>query len=984
MKRNNVLSLIFIALLSMICVFTLSACGKNTTSNPTTTVAPSSSTTTEVKVTTTNTPSVDVSVSYDEKMVFDSETIENISDFLNVEVVINGVRQKIDFTVKDYTISEDGQYADVVINAYGMEKTIRVPFDDATPIRPELKEIYDLLSVEGDKSFTLSLSGSTNENSNLFTCELLVNILEDGSFEFALVNENKEVLALFKDGALVIGSYKMSVDSENLLSLLGSLFETSTEEVVEEEVPSTRGVVEEEEEVEGFDLYTFIAQISSALDNIDKAAPMASLLGITLTVEDGSYFLSIDSATLLSLISAFVESDETEEFSFNDLVDAIDSYMDGALKAGKVQFDINFAIKGTKVAFGFTVTNTNTEGSFTLNLNASLFGEAQKLPTIDEMETEEKDVELSFGIKLPAKEINSVLTVVLHTSQMLSEENADILTATLKEVEGPTLVEFVINNHYMFLDLTGLNNKMKLDEEAQTLTFYEKFEIDGEEATFAQVLAEFINKQMNDEETEEPINEGEIGEPTNEEEETIFDNGYGACPKDGVRLFFNIGVTEDELRNSINVYTYDKDDNQIEYTDYTVVDFDGSKSFIGYIDIKFDENHTDSVFVIIYDASNVSVVSVEPERVYAPLGITIAELINSGYIYAIETFTDGSIEWTEYTSDFNVTSIAFEDNEPVVVNSEYQLQTLGDCTIKATYKEVEYEISGYVFDPENLKIVDYDCDSSINLYSMTTEEELKNYIYLYAIYDNDEKESIEDFEIVGGFEYGDKTVTIKHGDFTQEIEIIYDSQESEEEEEGGFDIFELLSYFRFFEINGEMTTMDMIQTAISNISSIVEENNEEFEGVATFTNEEGTLKLLVNVNTEDNKDVMSVINYFVGKPTEDGFEDIDADFIKTVIESLKESDEAGMIIGMLETILGFEATELVDDSVLEVTLSLDGGLNLNLYLYGASKTYMEFGFECKLVDLTSNFSLTEEMVNSSKEFSELNKYLFKIIFGALA
>ena len=108
------------------------------------------------------TPKETLSVSYDENFVYDPESAADIFNALNVEIVSDGVRRKAAFSIKSSTLSDDGEYIELVIFAEGLEQTVRLPYvSKSTPaIRTELLPLYEALKKEGDRFFGIKLSGS--------------------------------------------------------------------------------------------------------------------------------------------------------------------------------------------------------------------------------------------------------------------------------------------------------------------------------------------------------------------------------------------------------------------------------------------------------------------------------------------------------------------------------------------------------------------------------------------------------------------------------------------------------------------------------------------------------------------------------------------------------------------------------------------------------------------------------------------------------
>lgn len=983
-KRSNVLSLIFIAFLSLIAVFTLTACGKKTEAPAT--QAPGA--TTAVVTTTASKP--EIRVFYDQNFVFDSESIENISDAINVEIITNGVSQKVDYTVKGYEVSDDGQFVDITIEAYGMEQTIRVPYLELLyPIRPELRPLYNLINEEGVSALSINAKGSTtdanNNKNNLFDLNLLANATSTEDLEFALTN-NDNLLVLLDGNSLIIGSYVMEIDREAIMETLMSISDSLLMEDDEDEIVELLSDMDDEED---YDLEELFVSISSILDQIDMlvGSPMLIAFNASITKNENTYSISINSKTLLTVLPLIVNEDQLKEngIDIDKIVDVLDENMDGAIKNGEITFDIELSIKDNGVSLGLTATNEKNNSSFNLLLDASLYSEALELPEAEETEAESMNIEITIPFILQRKETNSTLRVVINSTSMLADEDSDILYATLTDNSGDestTQLEFVLNNHYAFLDLSGLNEKYQLDE-SETLTFYQEFILDGENVTFAEYIPTLVKGLLNNNEDDYIDDDDEFDDNDQEiEVDPRFEYGYGAESANGEALMFDLGVTLEEFKDALHVYTFDADDNQIDYLDYTVVDFDGTKSFSGCFEIELAPGYSTNIYVVICDLSNVETKSITPEKALIRLGDSVKD-VEDDTLYAVITYTDGSVNWEDNTMGFTVKQIMLPTGELVEATSEYVFNSAGDGMISASYNEKDYLFVYHVYDPNNPIVDSIVCaNASIYISKDTTLDEIYDELTVYAVYDNLESDEIFEYEIVD-FKIGDRLMKLEYDGFNTYVEVNYTDMEEPSQENSNSFMNSLLSHIRFLEISEEDDNTSIILKVLSAIKEIYNENIEEFQEIYSIEFAETSVEVTVNLNTEDDKDLFSLINYFFGVPTEDGFDDIDEEYIITKIAELREDSMTSTVLMMVERAFGFSVEEIIVDSAMTISVSIEDGFVLSFDLYGDRGEYLTTGLAFNSIEPSANYEISEEMLEASKELSELPNYLMALIFGSL-
>ena len=66
-----------------------------------------------------------------------------------------------------------------------------------------------------------------------------------------------------------------------------------------------------------------------------------------------------------------------------------------------------------------------------------------------------------------------------------------------------------------------------------------------------------------------------------------------------------------------------------------------------------------------------------------------------------------------------------------------------------------------------------------------------------------------------------------------------------------------------------------------------------------------------------------------------------------------------------------------------ISVSIEDGFVLSFDLYGVRGEYLSTGLIVNSVEPSPNYEISEEMLEASKDLSELPNYLMALIFGSL-
>lgn len=610
-------------------------------------------------------------------------TDEEIAEGLTVKrVAEDGTKSDVTFTVKSKTVSEDKTQIFIVIVVEGIEKTVTADYvpeeEEVDPIREDLKPLYEFLKAEGGKSFSIKLNASktVGEETKDFGATVLVNVSENGKVEIKVSDGEDQTVAAYKDEIVfvkgkiidlskIIAHFKKTADDPELVCAY------PLSDVEEGTLDADFDGIEE---ILADPLTGAFATVSGVLNTLDGIAESNALLsfGVNLTKADGKYIVEIKSDALLKalpmIIAMAVESESYENAvaTVNNVVDALDNMLDGALKEGKVLLNVSFGIDGLSVEVNAKLTNEKTETVYECNFAVDLSAEAFEIVIPEGEDLVIDDVEVTANLKLG--KVDVAASAVLHTSAILDFEGKDLLTANVKFMDTKDAIVFVLNDRYVFLDITGLAKQVKSD--AGTLAFYNAFEIDGEPASFVDMIPELIGKLVNGgsqviDDGDEPQIIDDGGEDGEDDGETAPELVAGY--KEFGLTSFAIGATEEELRESISVYIYDGIENYEEVTGYTIEGFDSSAYFYDEVTIKY-EDYTVKLPVVVFDPENIELYSLAVEiENFVEENETKEDLRNHFTVYAeyIDK-TEGTIVKREVVEDYEIVEFTFGDRSVTI------------------------------------------------------------------------------------------------------------------------------------------------------------------------------------------------------------------------------------------------------------------------------------------------------------------------------
>ena len=627
-------------------------------------------------------------------------TDDEIAEGLTVKrVAEDGTKSDVTFTVKSKTVSEDKTQIFIVIVVEGIEKTVTADYvpKEEDPIREDLKPLYEFLKAEGGKSFSIKLNASktVGEETKDFGATVLVNVSENGKVEIKVSDGEDQTVAVYKDEIVfvkgkiidlskIIAHFKKTADDPELVCAYPPV-EDNEEGTL---VADFDGI----EEILADPLTGAFATVSGALNMLDGIAESNALLsfGVNLTKADGKYIVEIKSDALLKalpmIIAMAVESENYENAvaTVNSVVDALDNMLDGALKEGKVLLNVSFGIDGLSAEVSAKLTNEKTETVYECNFAVDLSAEAFEIVIPEGEDLVIDDVEVTATLKLG--KVDVAASAVLHTSAILDFEGKDLLTANVKFMDTKDAIVFVLNDRYVFLDITGLAKQVSSD--AGTVAFYNAFEIDGEPASFVDMIPELIGKLINGGSQE--IDDGDEPQVIDDGGDDGEDDGETAPElvagyKEFGLTSFEIGATEEELRESITVYIYDGVENYEEVTEYTIEGFDSSAYFYDEVTIKYGD-YTAKLSVVIFDPENIELYS---------LAVDIENFVEEN-----ETKDDLRNHFTVYAEYIDKTEETIVKRE-VVEDYEIVEFTFGDRSVTITYNGIETEVDIPYDEPYN-------------------------------------------------------------------------------------------------------------------------------------------------------------------------------------------------------------------------------------------------------------------------------------------
>ncbi|MBP5404784.1 MAG: hypothetical protein J6Y74_02425 [Clostridia bacterium] len=947
------------------------------------------------KETPTDPPAVsEIKITFDDTAEYHVEDVADNADILNVEVVTDdGAARKVEYRIVSTKISEDGKYIEVVISVDGAERTVRLPYagekrqeeEKQSSVRAELQPLYELLKKEGKKSFRVTLAGDYSDGEaepQSFGVRMVLNE-EDTGASFALLTANEEgVILSYDHSVLSLGG--ISLDNEKMqdvfLTLLGGidLDMDALADIMSDEAGKAKDEkASEDADTEETDALTSLfIEISSALDLLDGLSDrsLVALLGVTVEKTENTYTVSANSKRWITFLKTFLPENVLEDIDFDTIVDLIDAQTGGALKAGDIAIKVISTIKDNGMDLSLNVENKKTDEESTFAFSLEVSESAFSIPSADPAETIGSDVEINIPIALPKNDFSLNLTLVLHTSNALSYEGKDLLTGSLDYKDIRDAVRFVLNEGYLYVDARTLATSMSMDP--ANATFYKAFEVEGKPASFFEALPGLIFGLIAKDKDADDQTAPKGEDPQVEAEEGLFKNGYGARADtdDGVAAL-PIGATEEDLRKAIEVYYFDERDEQIEYDDYTVDGFDSSVSFIGEVTIILAPGYDTNIPVRIYDPKNEKKHALVWQDNRFALGTTREEA-QASFAYILR-YTDGTIFWDVYKEGVTFTNIY-----PLLTENVFA--TAGDYMLSVSNEDGLTALGTiHIYDPEHLLPEKIEAPETVYLVKGATEEALREELYVSIMYDDASNQDVEDYTIEGYSEDAD-SIVVKWGTLEETVEIEYyepteDITEEPTEDEASASIFR---YFRFLEGQEvEEPSAEELQVIETVILSIIKENKELLDSICTFSKTAKSATLHVALNDASDKDLLALLNSFLGVPTEDGWADIDAAHLAEIINALNKGD--GMMIDfslLFESLVGVSLEDALEDLACEVTLSWEEGISISVSLEDSeSESYCSVGVGVRSVPAAETAFIAESEIVKDRDFETIPALLIGVL-----
>ena len=948
-----------------------------------------------------DTPTASLEINLTEGLEFTANDLADLSGAMSVTVVLpNGTRTEVQFEVKSTTISEDGTYADVVIAAYGIEKTIQVPLyvepAEEPLFRAELQPLYELLSAEGDKGVKLTVTGGytaeKGAETKTYSVSAILNMLAEG-YQFALYGEgedSQDVFVAFNGSEIALGN-----NSIDITRILQYFFAAMADEDEAEVVKA--GDADDEDDIVGavdgeyegnaeYDqlTYTFIA-VSDMLDNLEAVSklPLTSVYpGLQINCNGGIYVVSVDSKTLVQLAQIFVDGraeEDDEAIDLAQIIGVLDEQLDGAIMAGDVKIQAILIVTEEGIGLHVSCENIRTGESVTLTARLAVSAEAYAMPTLENVEA--KDIEITVPVSFPQREVDVIFDAVLHISDMFAEEGKDIFTAYVTMNEDP-LVRFNFNDYYVYLDITGLMGMFAEEEADYTAFYYAPVDKNKEPVSFFDSMVARLTREPKEEAYDDDEGNGKPSDDYDHSDED-YEIQYFAMYKESSNGAFAIGTTESAFRAALDVGYYDpKLDEERLINDYTVIGFDSSASFNGTVTIVFENGEERELDVIIYKADSVRPVALNVDSLKAARYSTIGDLD----LGATLTYSDDVVEFLMVPTK----GVTVDQLDGAAVNEKTMLSEAGNHKLLISWGQgtLSTQVALYVYDPSEPVIVEVRSFDTLGITMDETLDELRNDLgELSVLYDNDEEVFVKDFDIEG-YEPGVEFVTLSYQGFSTTVNLVYEEAPDypdypgygdDEDDHDGFDIMAVLPYFRFIDVNDDMMTG--IMNSIDNLKALIENENTKalFADVVTLESDEEGFVLRVFINNEDDVDLLALINLFVGIPDEEiGYVDIDENMLFAL---LSDMDAADNIYSTFSQIVGAELEDVVGNLCFEVTGSIADGLSIDFTLCDCSgeNVYFSIGIGAKLVPQVEQFELTADEIEDALDFGDVMEYVYPIL-----
>ena len=964
-------------------------------------------------------PTIDVAFS--DAMTFTMEDVETLSDYLKVNYTQGSDSRKVGFRVKDSKLTDDGRFIEVVVAAEGLEKTVLLPYasEDEALIRTELRPLYATLKEESDqKAFTFKITGTyipkEGDEPMTFNLKAVVNLFdEDGDidFNFALYSENgdnQQVFVLYDDGMLNIGG--MPVDVNKFMPLVNYFMgneeeddelPSAVEELAVEEAPAGEEQevgegegndveepgagegedVDEEEDKSSSMLFNAFVMLSGALNKIDELTQNKFLKYLDLFDKaEGGYVAKCDSGMItgaIDIIKVFLtKSDIKLPVDLDSVIDFLDEISGGAFKNGDILFGASFGFVGASVGAEAYIANDSTGMLASVSIELATENKAIELPDISGQEP--FDVEITVPFVLPQNNLDLLIDVIVHTSDMFVQEGRDYVTANVyyNQQEEP-IFTIVLNDNYAYANAMGWAELLRKNNDS------DKDEGEGS----GENVAEGENEDTDEESDEEPeeiyiyYNTFTVfGKVVSfidylpvlifDEPSDIFSYGYGCDIIGGTG--FPIGTTEAEFRERLFVYVKDKNGEKIPYSDYVIKNF--SSQYVNYCwaNIVYSDDYSKYVSYCIYDPELLNE-NIYFDSLLIELG-TDKEVVEES-IHAYRSCSAGRISWTADITDaeFEITDLSHS-----TVQNVTGFDYVGDYDVVVLFENKTYTISAYVYDPDNLipKTIS-------NFYGYVfvernaTLEDIRDALRIEIAYDDGSTVIVDDYTIEG-YQVGTTNITVAWGNLSTTLQIIYFNTPSEEDDDDDFDWKSIL---RFYVEKDEKADVWGI---IEAVKDIIMDNTELFGKVLVYESDENGEHFTLALNNADDVDCFAILNLFIGMPDEEGgFIDFSDEMLLSIIDQLDDE-----IAPFFKAIMGVELEDFISPLYFKLDFSCEDGVSVTVELCdGEEISYFVTGVTIKKIAPAPQFVLPESLENAysfTDFWDNIEDLLFMSIGGEYA
>ncbi len=458
--------------------------------------------------------------------------------------------------------------------------------------------------------------------------------------------------------------------------------------------------------------------------------------------------------------------------SYRDMYDAITVNL--VSDSGKREVDYEIVEAKVSDDKDFVDVTVAAEG-----LQKTLQVPFEEFEEIEEVETVEfsqilPNVKISLPLVMPFNDTTITVEAIVHTSNIIFGTGKDYFTATVNYNGEKAIVDFVVSDNYVYANANELINLLYGDSIKYNAQYYRAFEIDGAPASIKDVILAMINGGNDYDDGGDQG--GENAGDDEYEQDPRLQNGYGVQTKDDSGyIILGLNATEADLRAELSVYVFDEDDKQIDFNEYWIEGFDSSVQGTNEVRIYLTKHSFVDIEVIICNFDKVKATG----EYDGPLLIKKDEQVSDvkDRVEIAVKYTDDTSTWWKTLTGFTIDKIVKTDGEGETEVEDFSER--GDYALTVTHVDVDtsttYTIYAHVYDPENLCVVDYDCNSAIYIENGATLDDIRNLLYFEEIYDNDDRKQIYNYEIIG-YEPGVDSFTVKYNDFTTEVEVYYQEQ----------------------------------------------------------------------------------------------------------------------------------------------------------------------------------------------------------------